>query len=104
MNTRDIVLFGVGAFAGYLLVGYLNKNKVASGATDTMGLPDTSSQTVPPETIGSTDSNGGETLVDPRLTLCEENWGKFSSTQRFGSAEQAQSVHDNFITSCLAKG
>lgn len=93
MNTRDFILVGVGAIAGYLLVGIVNKNK----ANSTTGLPDSSAQTLPPATVG------GESVVDPRLTLCEDNWIKYSETMRFGSTEQAQTTRDNFITNCLAK-
>lgn len=128
MNTRNFVLLGTGMVIGYLLVGIINKNKLGSGVGKT-GLPDTSSQTIPPDTVSGSQLNNGlndttgtsasviygsnsnqanlqnvkETLVDPILTLCEENWNKFAQTKRFGSAEQAKSTHDNFITSCLAK-
>jgi len=127
MNTRDFLLVGAGAVVGYLLVDKMNKNKAGS-AVGTTSLPDTSSQSVPPTTTGSSQLNNGlndttgtpapviyanpsqprppkgqETLVDPRLTLCEENWNKYAQTMRFGSAQQAQATHDNFITSCLAK-
>lgn len=36
MTTRDFILVGTGALAGYLLVGYLNKNKVDSSTTKTL--------------------------------------------------------------------
>jgi hypothetical protein len=122
MDTRDFLLVGAGAVVGYLLVDKMNKTKAGSGVGAT-SLPDTSSQTVPPITRGDTNDTTGtpapviygsnpsqprppkgqETLVDPRLTLCEENWNKYAQTMRFGSSEQAQATHDNFITSCLAK-
>ena len=122
MDTRDFLLVGAGAVVGYLLVDKMNKNKAGS-AVGTTSLPDTSSQSVPPATTRDTNDTTGtpapviygsnpsqprppkgqETLVDPRLTLCEENWNKYAQTMRFGSAEQAQATHDNFITSCLAK-
>ena len=122
MDTRDFLLVGAGAVVGYLLVDKMNKNKAGTGV-GTTSLPDTSSQSVPPATTRDTNDTTGtpapviygsnpsqprppkgqETLVDPRLTLCEENWNKYAQTMRFGSAEQAQATHDNFITSCLAK-
>jgi len=122
MDTRDFLLVGAGAVVGYLLVDKMNKNKAGSGV-GTTSLPDTSSQSVPPATTINTNDTTGtpapviygsnpsqprppkgqETLVDPRLTLCEENWNKYAQTIKFGSAEQAQSTHDNFIISCLAK-
>ena len=122
MDTRDFLLVGAGAVVGYLLVDKMNKNKAGTGV-GTTSLPDTSSQSVPPATTRDTNDTTGtpapviygsnpsqprppkgqETLVDPRLTLCEENWSKYAQTMRFGSAEQAQATHDNFITSCLAK-
>ena len=122
MDTRDFLLVGAGAVVGYLLVDKMNKNKAGTGV-GTTSLPDTSSQSVPPATTRDTNDTTGtpapviygsnpsqprpqkgqETLVDARLTLCEENWNKYAQTMRFGSAEQAQATHDNFITSCLAK-
>jgi hypothetical protein len=100
MNNRDLLLVGAGALVGYLLLDKMNKNK-ASLRVGTTSLPDTSSQTVPPST--TVETTGGETLVDPRVAICEDNWSKYSSTMRFGSEEQARATHDNFITSCLAK-
>ncbi len=104
MNNRDLLLVGAGALVGYLLLDKMNKNK-ASLEVGTTSLPDTSSQTVPPSTTVETtvETTGGETLVDPRVAICEANWSKYSSTMRFGSEEQARATHDNFITSCLAK-
>jgi hypothetical protein len=116
MNTRDYILLGAGAVVGYFLVGIVNKNKSFEqkstlGATN---LLDVSSLTIPPATTGGSSVNvndttgtpastGGETLVDPRVSLCEENWAKFASIRKFGSQEQAQRTKDNFIASCLAK-
>lgn len=55
MNKKDLLLVGAGVVVGYLLVGIMKKNKEASGATtNTASLPDTSSQTVPPDTIDTT--------------------------------------------------
>lgn len=109
MNTRDFVLVGVGAVVGYLLVGITNKNKsVLEG--DYMNLPDTSSQTVPPALVGANDTSSQanlpkeqSNLVDPKLTICEDNWSNYAKTKRFGSEQQAKTTHDNFITGCLAK-
>jgi hypothetical protein len=91
MNKKDILLVGVGALVGYFLVGFINKNKANKS-----GLPDTSTQTAPPAT-------GGETLVDPKLTLCEEEWAKISATMRPASGEQLKAKKDAFIADCLAK-
>ena len=117
MNTRDYILVGAGAVVGYLLVGIINKNNAVAGTsiTGATNLPDVSSQTVPPATTDGSSTNltdnmgttatadSGETLVDPRVSLCEESWAKFASTHRFGSAEQGQRTKDNFMTNCLAK-
>ena len=122
MHTRDFLLVGAGAIVGYFLADKMNKNKAGS-SVGTISLPNTSSQTVPPAEIQSGNDSTGtpapviygidpsqprppkgqETLVEPRLTLYEENWNKYAQTKRFGSAEQAQTTHDNFVTSCLAK-
>lgn len=100
MNTRDILLVGAGLVAGYLLVGVINKNKAVTGinTTGTTTLPDTSAQTVPP---ASTDG-GTNVSQDPRLVACEEKWNQYASKVRFGSSEQMQATHNNFITNCLA--
>ena len=119
MNNRDFILVGAGAVVGYLLVGIMNKNKAVTGtSTDTANLPDTSSQTLPPATTGSSALNNGlndtatttgtpiltngEVLTDPRTAFCEDNWVKYSMSKRFGSQEQAQTAHDSFISNCLA--
>jgi hypothetical protein len=109
MNTRDFLLIGAGAVVGYLLVGVIKNNKPVAG-DDTTSLPNTSSQTLPPDTVGGSNSSnqtqsqtGQETLVDPRLTLCEENWTSFSQTVHFGSEQQLNATKSNFITNCLAR-
>ena len=67
MNTRYFVLVGAGAVVGYLLVGagavvgyllvgIINKNKGVLGG-DSTSFPDTSSQTVPPNTVGEDNSS-----------------------------------------------
>ena len=58
MDTRDFLLVGAGAVVGYLLVDKMNKNKAGS-AVGITSLPDTSSQSVPPATTGSSQLNNG---------------------------------------------
>lgn len=95
MNSKDVGLLIAGVIAGHLLASYLRMKRET--AKDTTSLPNTSSQTLPPDTVGQ------ETLVDPRLTLCEENWANYSKTKRFGSEEQLNATKNNFITNCLAR-
>ncbi len=64
MNTKDIILFGVGAFAGYLLVGYFNKNKVISGATDTLSNE--------PKLFGLVSSSSITDEIKSQIKKCQE--------------------------------
>lgn len=100
MNTRDFILVGAGAVVGYLLVGVMNKKKIVSNeTTGATNLPDTSSKTLPP----LTKENSEETLVDPKLATCKENWVKFSKNKRFRSEEEKQSTYDKFMENCLIR-
>jgi hypothetical protein len=92
MNQRDVLLVGAGVLAGYLLVGFMNKNK--ANATET--LPNKESQTVPPATTA------GETLVDPKLTACEDKWKENLKNLRIKGAQAIALAHDAFIADCLA--
>jgi hypothetical protein len=123
MTTRDIILVGTGALAGYLLVGVLNKKKPVSDRTSNgTSLPDTSSQTVPPSKNAENDLTGTsspvlnklkpnrvkppkvqKTLTDPKLANCNENWSKYSRNKRFRSTEEKQSTYDKFIETCLVR-
>ena len=116
MNTRDFILVGAGALVGYLLVGIINRDKIIMEMQeDTENildiLPETSaSQTLPPATTdGSTagttqikEPEVVETMVDPRLSYCEDNWSRYAMTMRFGSEEQMLETKKNFIEQCLA--
>jgi len=109
MNTRDFILVGAGAVVGYLLVGVMNKkNSVLNETTGATNLPDTSSKTVPPSSTTDTTENaststGQETLTDPKLATCNENWSKFSRNKRFRSKAEKQSTYDKFIETCLVR-
>lgn len=109
MNTRDFILIVTGVVGGYILEGVINKNKEVL-ENDSTTLPNTFSQTVPPTIVKGNSSSiqtqqirGQETIVDPKLFLCEGNWSKYAQTMRFASEEQPKLTHDNFIASCLAK-
>lgn len=93
MNKKDIVLLILGVTVGHLLSTYLRiKRENASMKTN---LTNSENQ--------EQSKTGQETLVDPRIAICEENWADYSKTKRFGSEEQLNTTKDNFITSCLAK-
>jgi hypothetical protein len=119
MTTRDFILLGTGVLIGHILVGIMNRDKISmqleQGAEDILDiLPETSpSQTsppAPPATTGSATSGTTqivepevvETMVDPRLSYCEENWARYSMTRSFGSEKEALQVHDDFIENCLS--
>lgn len=101
MNTRDFLLLGSGALVGYLLVGIINKReaKTEVASVEETPLPDTSSQTLPPATSGGS----GETLIDPKLTPCEQAWTKISMTARYSSQKAMETAKAKFIATCLAK-
>jgi len=109
MNTRDLILVGAGAVVGYLLVGVMNKKKsVSNETTGATNLPDTSSKTLPPSSTTDTSENaststGQETLTDPKIATCNENWSKFSRNKKFRSQESKQSTYDKFIENCLVQ-
>lgn len=111
MNTRDFILVGAGALVGYLLVGVMNRDKgVTAMEVETGSLPDSSAQTLPPATTGSSTAGTTqikepevvETIVDPRVSYCEDNWSRYAMTMRFGSEEQMLETKKNFIEQCLA--
>jgi hypothetical protein len=84
MNKKDIFLLILGVTVGHLLSTYLRiKRENASNQEQS--------------------KTGQETLVDPRIAMCEEKWADYSKTKRFGSEEQLNTTKGNFITSCLAK-
>lgn len=100
MTTKDFILIGAGAVVGYLLVGVVNKKKtVLAETTDSTVLPDTSSQTLPPNSTTETK----ESVVDPNLVICNENWAKFIKNKRFRSQQDKQSTYDKFIETCLVR-
>jgi hypothetical protein len=100
MTTKDFILIGAGAVVGYLLVGVVNKKKTVLDETkDATALPDTSSQTLPPNSTTETK----ESVVDPNLVICNENWNKFSKNKRFRSQQDKQSTYDKFIETCLVR-
>jgi hypothetical protein len=116
MNTRDFILVGAGALVGYLLVGVMNRDKIImemeQGAETLLDvLPETSpSQTLPPATTGSSTAGTTqikepevvETIIDLRVSYCEDNWSRYAMTMRFGSEEQMLETKKNFIEQCLA--
>ena len=110
MNKRDLILVGVGLLVGYVV--FKGKNRKTTIIED-IKLPDTSAQTLPPDTKETPAEAGTtqiqepevvETLDSPKIALCKEKWIKFSETQKFGSQEQMQNTYDNFMTSCVGQG
>jgi hypothetical protein len=125
MNTRDFILVGAGALVGYLLVGVMNRDKIImemeegvdnlldilpeTSASQTLPPETSASQTLPPATAGNTTSGTTqiiepevvETMVDPKVSYCEDNWTRYAMTMRFGSEEEMQRVRNNFIENCL---
>jgi hypothetical protein len=82
MNTKDILLVGVGLVVAYFAYKKYNKNKQDS-------------------TLPVSNNGTGETLVDPKVTICEEKWNVFASTMKPASAAAFKAQREAFIAECL---
>lgn len=82
MNTRDVLLVGVGVVAGYLLVGYLNKSK-----NNTQG------------TMGSADS----TVDQAKIDACNAEVANFMATAKFGAGVDLEKMKKERFDACMAK-
>ena len=110
MNRRDLIFAGAGFVLGFIVCKAVSKKTTV---VKDMGLPDTSTQTLPPASTNAPAEAGTtkieepevvETLDTPQVALCKEKWLKFSETQKFSSQEQMQNTYDNFMTSCVGQG
>lgn len=82
MNTKDIVLVGVGVVVGYLLVGYLKKSKDnAQGTT------------------GSTEP----TVDQAKIDKCNQEVSLLLQTAKFGTAEAQEAFKKQAFESCMSK-
>jgi hypothetical protein len=82
MTTRDIMLVGAGLVGGYLLMGYLNKNK--SNAQ---------------ETTGST----GATVDQAKVDKCNAEVALQLQTAKFGTPEAQEAFKKSVFDACMAK-
>lgn len=101
MNKRDIILFGVGFFVGYLIIKATKTKVVLSG--EEQFRPDFEVQELESE-VGTTQIQEPEvleTMEDPKITYCKDRWIQFASTRKFSSPEQEQMTYDNFMAGCV---
>ena len=101
MNKRDIILFGVGFFVGYLIIKSTKTKVVLSGESEF--TPDFEFEEVEPQ-AGTTqiqEPEVVETIEDPKITYCKDRWIQFASTRKFSSPEQEQMTYDNFMAGCV---
>jgi hypothetical protein len=82
MNTKDILLVGVGLVMGYLVYKKYSKNKQDN-------------------TLPISNNGTGETLVDPKVFVCEEKWNVIASTIKPASATAYNAQKEAFISECL---
>jgi hypothetical protein len=82
MNTKDILLVGVGLVAAYLLYKKYGNNKQEN-------------------TLPVSNNRTGETLVDPKVSVCEEKWNVIASTIKPASATAFNAQKEAFIAECL---
>ena len=110
MNRRDLIFAGAGFVLGFIVCKAVGKNNTV---VKDMNVPDTSKETITPETKNAPAEAGTtqieepevvETLDSPQIVICKEKWLKFSETQKFSSQEQMQKTYDNFMTSCVGQG
>ena len=82
MNKRDIMFVVAGLVGGYLLMGYLNKNK--SNAQ---------------ETTGST----GATVDQAKVDKCNAEVALQLQTAKFGTPEAQEAFKKSVFDACMAK-
>ena len=85
MTTRDIMLVGAGLVGGYLLMGYLNKNK--SNAQETTG------------------STGGHLPVinQAKIDKCNAEVALKLQTAKFGTPEAQEAFKKSVFDDCMAR-
>ena len=84
MTTRDIMLVGAGLVGGYLLMGYLNKNK--SNAQ---------------ETTGSTEAT--VEIDQAKIDKCNAEVALKLQTAKFGTPEAQKAFVKEAFESCMAR-
>jgi hypothetical protein len=93
MKTKNLLWFGLGVAIGYV---FMKKNW---GTRVVKPIADTALQAT---TDLATDVK--DTVVDTaKVTKCEAEWIKFSSTARFASQEGAEKSKKDFMAKCMAK-
>lgn len=83
LNTKNLVIFGTGVLAGYLLTQYLS-GKIAKGDGTPMTPP-----SVSPNTID-------------KQTICEQKLMDATSVMRFSSEMDMEDFKKQFMTDCLS--
>ena len=86
MNTKNLVIFGTGVLAGYLLTQYLS-GKIAKSD----GTPMT------PPAIG-----GAGILPDTKQADCEKKMTDATSVMKFSSETDMEDFKKQFMSDCLS--
>jgi hypothetical protein len=102
MKDRDVILFGIGFFAVFLILK-LKKGKeiiyTESSDSNLFSENAQNSEEKPNQILATSE----ESLDSPKISYCKQNWIKFAETRKFSSSEQEQKTYDNFMTSCVAQ-
>ena len=83
MNKRDVILVAVGAVAGYLLVGFLNKKSKKDNT----------------EEEGSAESEVSQVVIDK----CNEAVANMVKTSKFANNADLESAKVALYNDCVAK-
>ena len=93
MKSKNLLWFGLGIAIGYVFMKKNWGNKIVRPIADT-ALQATTDLAMDVK----------DTVVDTaKVTKCEAEWVKFSSTTRFASQEGAEKAKKDFMAKCIAK-
>jgi hypothetical protein len=93
MKSNNLLWFGLGIAIGYVFMKKNWGNKIVRPIADTALQAGTDLA-----------MDVKDTVVDTaKLTKCEAEWVKFSSTARFASQEGAEQAKKDFMAKCMAK-
>ena len=88
LNTKNLVIFGTGVLAGYLLTQYLS-GKIAKGDGTPMTPPNVDGGVVSPNTID-------------KQAICEQKLMEAISVMKFSSETDMEDFKAQFMSDCLA--
>jgi hypothetical protein len=93
MKTNNLLFFGLGVAIGYVFMKKDWGRKVVEPLASTVI-----------EATKEVATDVKDTVVDTaKVTKCEAEWVKFSSTRRFASKEAADQAKKTLMADCMAK-